>query len=115
MHGFSTKAIHAGQEPDPTTGAVIIPIHPSSTFAQDGVGGPRSGYEYSRSANPTRTALQECLAALEGRRHGIAFGSWMGASHVLLRTLLVPRGHIVTPHAAYGGTFRLVEKVLAPW
>ena len=65
MHGFSTKAIHVGQEPDPTTGAVITPIHPSTTYAQDGVGGTRSGYEYSRSANPTRTALQECLAALE--------------------------------------------------
>ena len=70
MHGFSTKAIHAGQEPDPTTGAVIMPIYPTSTYAQDGVGGTRAGYEYSRSANPTRTALQECLAALEGGRHG---------------------------------------------
>jgi cystathionine gamma-synthase len=115
MHGFSTKAIHAGQEPDPTTGAVITPIHPSSTFAQDGVGGTRSGYEYSRSANPTRTALQECLAALEGGRHGIAFGSGMGASDVLLRPLLRPGDHIVIPHDAYGGTFRLVDKVLAPW
>jgi cystathionine gamma-synthase len=115
MHGFSTKAIHAGQEPDPTTGAVIIPIHPSSTFAQDGVGGTRSGYEYSRSANPTRTALQECLAALEGGRHGIAFGSGMGATDVLLRALLQPGDHVVIPHDAYGGTFRLVDKVLAPW
>jgi cystathionine gamma-synthase len=115
MHGFSTKAIHAGQEPDPTTGAVITPIHPSSTFAQDGVGGTRGGYEYSRSANPTRTALQECLAALEGGRHGIAFGSGMGASDVLLRPLLRPGDHIVIPHDAYGGTFRLVDKVLGPW
>jgi cystathionine gamma-synthase len=115
MHGFSTKAIHAGQEPDPTTGAVIIPIHPSSTFAQDGVGRTRSGYEYSRSANPTRTALQECLAALEGGRHGIAFGSGMGATDVLLRALLQPGDHVVIPHDAYGGTFRLVDKVLAPW
>ncbi|MBV9922551.1 MAG: cystathionine gamma-synthase [Pseudonocardia sp.] len=115
MHGFSTKAIHAGQEPDPTTGAVIIPIHPSSTFAQDGVGGTRSGYEYSRSANPTRTALQECLAALEGGRHGVAFGSGMGATDVLLRALLQPGDHVVIPHDAYGGTFRLVDKVLAPW
>src|SRR3954449_12379751 len=80
MRGFSTNAIHAGQEPDPTTGAVITPIHQSSTFAQDGVGGLRGGYEYSRSANPTRTALQECLAALEGGRHALAFGSGMGAS-----------------------------------
>ncbi len=115
MHGFSTKAIHAGQEPDPTTGAVIIPIHPSSTYAQDGVGGTRSGYEYSRSANPTRTALQECLAALEDGRHGVAFGSGMGATDVLLRALLQPGDHVVIPHDAYGGTFRLVDKVLGPW
>jgi cystathionine gamma-synthase len=115
MHGFSTKAIHAGQAPDPTTGAVILPIHPSSTYAQDGVGGTRSGYEYSRSANPTRTALQECLAALEGGRHAVAFGSGMGASDVLLRVLLSPGDHVVIPHDAYGGTFRLVDKVLRPW
>ena len=115
MRGFSTNAIHAGQEPDPTTGAVITPIHQSSTFAQDGVGGLRSGYEYSRSANPTRTALQECLAALEGGRHALAFGSGMGASDVLLRVLLRPGDHIVIPHDAYGGTFRLVDKVLAAW
>ncbi|WP_433278535.1 cystathionine gamma-synthase [Pseudonocardia xinjiangensis] len=115
MRGFSTNAIHAGQEPDPTTGAVITPIHQSSTFAQDGVGGLRGGYEYSRSANPTRTALQECLAALEGGRHALAFGSGMGASDVLLRVLLRPGDHIVIPHDAYGGTFRLVDKVLAPW
>lgn len=115
MHGFSTNAIHAGQEPDATTGAVIPPIHQSSTFAQDGVGGLRGGYEYSRSANPTRTALQECLAALEGGRHGIAFGSGMGASDVLLRVLLKPGDHVVIPHDAYGGTFRLVDKVLSQW
>ncbi|MGE0300424.1 MAG: cystathionine gamma-synthase, partial [Pseudonocardia sp.] len=115
MHGFSTRAIHAGQEPDPTTGAVIVPIHATSTFAQDGVGGTRGGYEYSRSANPTRTALQECLAALEGGRHALAFGSGMGASDVLLRTLLRPGDHVVLPHDAYGGTFRLVDKVLVPW
>ncbi|ODT97196.1 MAG: cystathionine gamma-synthase [Pseudonocardia sp. SCN 72-86] len=115
MRGFSTNAIHAGQEPDPTTGAVIVPIHASSTFAQDGVGGLRDGYEYSRSANPTRTALQECLAALEGGRHGFAFGSGMGASDVLLRVLLRPGDHIVIPHDAYGGTFRLVDKILTQW
>ncbi|MCE3554810.1 cystathionine gamma-synthase [Pseudonocardia sp. RS11V-5] len=115
MRGFSTRAIHAGQDPDPTTGAVIVPIHASSTFAQDGVGGLRGGYEYSRSANPTRTALQECLAALEGGRHGFAFGSGMGASDVLLRVLLKPGDHIVIPHDAYGGTFRLVDKVLPQW
>src|ERR671914_446875 len=115
MRGFSTNAIHAGQEPDPATGAVILPIHQSSTFAQDGVGGLRAGYEYSRSANPTRTALQECLAALEGGRHAVAFGSGMGASNVLLRVLLKPGDHVVIPHDAYGGTFRLVDKVLVPW
>jgi cystathionine gamma-synthase len=115
MRGFSTNAIHAGQEPDPTTGDVITPIHVSSTFAQDGVGGLRSGYEYSRSANPTRTALQECLAALEGGRHAVAFGSGMGASDVLLRVLVKPGDHVVIPHDAYGGTFRLIDKVLAPW
>ncbi|WP_433505994.1 cystathionine gamma-synthase [Pseudonocardia halophobica] len=115
MRGFSTRAIHAGQDPDPTTGAVIVPIHASSTFAQDGVGGLRGGYEYSRSANPTRTALQECLAALEGGRHGFAFGSGMGAADVLLRVLVRPGDHLVIPHDAYGGTFRLVDKVLTQW
>src|SRR5918992_6122667 len=115
MRGFSTNAIHAGQEPDPATGAVILPIHLSSTFAQDGVGGLRGGYEYSRSANPTRTALQECLAALEGGRHAVAFGSGMGAADVLLRSTLRPGDHVILPHDAYGGTFRLVDKVLAGW
>jgi cystathionine gamma-synthase len=115
MPGFSTNAIHAGQAPDPTTGAVIVPIHATSTFAQDGVGGLRAGYEYSRSANPTRTALQECLAALEGGRHALAFGSGLGASDVLLRVLLRPGDHIVLPHDAYGGSFRLVDKILVPW
>jgi cystathionine gamma-synthase len=116
MRGFSTNAIHAGQEPDPTTGAVITPLHLSSTFAHDEVGGLRAGgYEYARSANPTRTALQECLAALEGGRHAHAFGSGMGASDVLLRVLLRPGDHIVIPHDAYGGTFRLVDKVLSTW
>jgi len=116
MRGFSTNAIHAGQEPDPHTGAVITPIHPSTTYVQDGVGGVRAGgYEYSRSANPTRTALQECLAALEGGRHGIAFGSGMGATDVLMRVLLKPGDHVVIPHDAYGGTYRIVDKVLALW
>ncbi len=116
MRGFSTRAIHAGQEPDPTTGAVITPLHLSSTFAQDGVGGLRAGgYEYARSANPTRTALQECLAALEGGRHGRAYGSGLGATDVLLRVLLRPGDHLVIPHDAYGGTFRLVDKLLRPW
>ncbi|MDQ4115521.1 MAG: cystathionine gamma-synthase [Actinomycetota bacterium] len=115
MQGFSTRAIHAGQDPDPTTGAVIPPIHPSSTYAQDGVGGTRGGYEYSRAANPTRSVLQEQLAALEGGRHAFAFGSGMGASDTLLRVLLRPGDHVVIPHDAYGGTFRLVDKVLRHW
>jgi len=116
MRGFSTNAIHAGQQPDPHTGAVIPPVHLSTTFAQDGVGGLRAGgYEYSRSANPTRTALQECIAALEGGRHGVAFGSGMGATDVLLRSTLRPGEHMILPHDAYGGTFRLVDKVLAGW
>ncbi|ALE85263.1 cystathionine gamma-synthase [Pseudonocardia sp. HH130629-09] len=113
MQGFSTRAIHAGQVPDPTTGAVTTSIHTSSTYAQDGVGGVRGGYEYSRSANPTRTVLQDQLAALEGGRHAHAFGSGMGATDTLLRVLLRPGDHLVIPHDAYGGTFRLVDKVLA--
>ncbi|WP_214364257.1 cystathionine gamma-synthase [Pseudonocardia sp. H11422] len=115
MRGFSTRAIHAGQEPDPTTGSVIVPIHATSTYAQDGVGGTRGGYEYSRTGNPTRTALQECLAALEGGRHAVAFASGMAASDTLLRATVRPGDHLVIPHDAYGGTFRLVDKVLAGW
>src|ERR1700712_1885057 len=115
QRGFNTRAIHAGQEPDPLTGAVAVPIYQTSTYKQDGVGGLRSGYEYSRSANPTRTALQECLAALEAGRHALAFGSGMGASDVLLRATLRPGDHLVMPHDAYGGTFRLIDKVLAGW
>ena len=115
MHGFSTTAIHAGQEPDPATGSVIVPIHATSTYVQDGVGGLRGGYEYSRTGNPTRTALEECLAALEGGRHGLAFASGMAATDTLLRATLRPGDHLVIPHDAYGGTFRLVDKVLAAW
>jgi cystathionine gamma-synthase len=116
VNGFSTRAIHAGQEPDPTTGSVIVPIHATSTFVQDGVGNTRKGgYEYARSANPTRTALAECLAALEGGRHGFVLGSGMAATDVLLRVALRPGDHLVIPHDAYGGTFRLVDKVLTHW
>src|SRR5437899_3193390 len=93
--GFETRAIHAGQEPDPHTGSVIVPIYQTSTFAQDGVGGLRSGYEYSRTANPTRTALEECLASLEGGRHALAFASGMAASDITLRALVRPGDHIV--------------------
>src|ERR1700710_330342 len=114
-HGFSTRAIHAGQEPDPTTGAVIVPIHASSTFAQDGVGGRRGGYEYSRSANPTRTALEECLAALEGGQRPFAFASGLAAEDTALRALCAPGDHVVIPHDAYGGTYRLFAHVAHRW
>ncbi|WP_190818619.1 cystathionine gamma-synthase [Saccharopolyspora pogona] len=113
--GFATRAIHAGQEADPTTGSVIVPIHATSTYAQDGVGGMRGGYEYSRTGNPTRTALEECLAALEGGRHGRAFASGMAATDAVLRATLRPGDHLVIPDDAYGGTFRLVDKVLSGW
>ena len=113
--GFATRAIHAGQDPDPSTGSVIVPIHATSTYVQDGVGGLRSGYEYSRTGNPTRTALEECLAALENGRFARAFSSGMAASDVLLRATLRPGDHLVIPDDAYGGTFRLVDKVLAHW
>ncbi|AUS81071.1 cystathionine gamma-synthase [Actinoalloteichus sp. AHMU CJ021] len=114
-YGFATRAIHAGQDPDPRTGSVIVPIHATSTYAQDGVGGLRGGYEYSRTGNPTRSALEECLAALEGARHGRAFASGMAATDTALRTILRPGDHVVIPNDAYGGTFRLMDKVLARW
>ncbi|GAA3999485.1 cystathionine gamma-synthase [Allokutzneria multivorans] len=113
--GFATRAIHAGQEPDPHTGSVIVPIHATSTYAQDGVGGLRQGYEYSRTGNPTRTALETCLAALESGKHGRAFASGMSASDVALRSICRPGDHIVIPNDAYGGTFRLIDKVLSQW
>ncbi len=113
--GFSTRAIHVGSDPDPTTGAVVPPIYQVSTYAQDGVGGLRGGYEYSRSANPTRDALQECLAALEGGQAAFAFASGLAAEDTLLRTVLVPGDHLLLPDDAYGGTFRLVDKVATRW
>ncbi|MFC7341918.1 cystathionine gamma-synthase [Saccharopolyspora griseoalba] len=113
--GFATRAIHAGQEADPTTGSVIVPIHATSTYAQDGVGGMRAGYEYSRTGNPTRTALEQCLADLEGARHGRAYASGMAATDALLRSALRPGDHMVIPDDAYGGTFRLIDKVLTGW
>src|SRR4051794_18455062 len=113
--GFESKAIHAGYHPDPTTGAVIPPIYATSTYKQDGVGGLRNGYEYSRSGNPTRAALEECLAALEDGRHGFAFSSGLAAEHTLLRALCRPGDHLVVPHDAYGGSHRLFDKVEAPW
>ncbi|MFE0573543.1 cystathionine gamma-synthase [Streptomyces albogriseolus] len=112
---FETLAIHAGNTADPLTGAVVPPIYQVSTYKQDGVGGLRGGYEYSRSANPTRTALEENLAALEGGRRGLAFASGLAAEDCLLRTLLAPGNHVVIPNDAYGGTFRLFAKVVARW
>jgi cystathionine gamma-synthase len=114
-HGFETLAIHAGQEPDPVTGAVIPPLYLTSTYAQDGVGGLRGGYEYSRSANPTRTALETCLAALEGGSRGFAFASGLAAEDTVLRALCAPGDHVVIPGDAYGGTFRLFARVLERW
>ena len=112
---FETLAIHAGQEPDPLTGAVVPPIYQTSTYKQDGVGGLRGGYEYSRSANPTRTALEECLAAIEGGRRGLAFASGLAAEDTLLRTLCRPGDHAVIPGDAYGGTYRLFAQVQEAW
>ena len=113
--GFSSLAIHAGQEPDALTGAVVPPIYQVSTYKQDGVGGLRGGYEYSRSANPTRTALEECLAAIEGGARGLAFASGLAAEDCLLRTVTVPGDHVVIPNDAYGGTYRLFAKVYERW
>jgi cystathionine gamma-synthase len=113
--GFETLAIHAGQEPDPVTGAVVPPIYQVSTYAQDGVGGLRGGYEYSRSANPTRTSLEQCLAALEGGARALAFASGMAAEDCLVRTVCQPGDHVLIPHDAYGGTYRLFDKVFARW
>ncbi len=113
--GFETRAIHAGYEPDEATGAVIPPIYATSTYKQDGVGGLRGGYEYSRSGNPTRTALEGNLAALEEGERAFAFASGLAAEDTLLRALTSPGDHLVIPDDAYGGTFRLIDKVAVPW
>ncbi len=115
QHGFETLAIHAGQEPDPATGAVVPPIYQVSTYKQDGVGGLRGGYEYSRSANPTRTALEVCLAEIEGGARGLAFASGLAAEDALLRAVCKPGDHVIIPDDAYGGTYRLFAKVAEPW
>lgn len=112
---FTTRAIHAGQEPDPITGAVIPPIYQTSTFAQDGIGQLRNGYEYSRSANPSRTALQENLAALEGGAHGFSFASGLAAEDTLVRALLRPGDRLLVSSDAYGGTHRLFGQVHTEW
>jgi cystathionine gamma-synthase len=113
--GFSTRAIHAGQPFDPSTGAVVPPIYQSSTFVQDGIGGFRGGYEYARSANPTRDSLQELLAALEGGTAAFSFASGLAAEDALLRSVLKPGSRIVMGNDVYGGTHRLVNRVWTPW
>ena len=113
--GFATRAIHAGQEPDAGTGAVIVPIYQTSTFAQDVPGETRAGYDYSRAGNPTRTALQEALASLEGVRYGTAFASGMAAADTVIRSVMRPGDHVIIPDDAYGGSFRLIDKVCVPW
>jgi cystathionine gamma-synthase len=111
-HAFSTRAIHAGQDPDPATGAVVTPISLSTTFAQEGVGGHK-GFEYARSGNPTRAALEAQVASLEEARHGLAFASGLAAEDNILR-LLRPGQRILLGNDAYGGTFRLISKVWGP-
>ncbi|BBA89867.1 MULTISPECIES: cystathionine gamma-synthase [Mycobacterium] len=113
--GLATRAIHSGYRPDPATGAVNAPIYASSTFAQDGVGGLRGGYEYARTGNPTRTALEAALAAVEDAAFGRAFSSGMAAADCALRAMLRPGDHVVIPDDAYGGTFRLIDKVFTGW
>ncbi len=113
--GFETRAIHAGYEPDEMTGSVIPPIYATSTYKQDGVGGLRGGYEYSRSANPTRTALEGNIAALEEGERGFAFASGLAAEDTLLHAVCEPGDHVVIPDDAYGGTHRLFDKVLQRW
>ncbi|GAA4752659.1 cystathionine gamma-synthase [Gordonia alkaliphila] len=113
--GFSTKAIHAGWDPEARTGAVNVPIYASSTFAQDGVGGMRDGFEYARTGNPTRRVLEANLAAIENGTYGRGFASGMAATDAILRAALRPGDHLVIPNDAYGGTFRLIDKVFSQW
>ncbi|GEB96097.1 cystathionine gamma-synthase [Microbacterium lacticum] len=113
--GFASLAVHAGQEPDAETGAVIPPVHFSTTYAQDGIGGLRHGYEYGRSGNPTRTALQTQLAALEGGAHAFSFASGLAAEDTLLRAALSPGDEVLLGNDVYGGTYRLLARVLGTW
>lgn len=115
LRGFDSLAVHAGQDFDPTTGAVIPPVHFSTTYAQDGIGGLRQGYEYGRSGNPTRTALETQLAALEGGKHGLSFASGLAAEDALLRAVLRPGEEVLLGSDVYGGTYRLLARVLGPW
>src|SRR3712207_6043310 len=107
---FATRAIHVGQEPDPATGATVVPIYQTSTYTQEAPG-QHKGYEYSRTANPTRTALEECVASLEGADHGLAFASGLAAT-IATMSLLSPGDHVVAGDDLYGGTYRLFDKVL---
>jgi cystathionine gamma-synthase len=113
--GFETKLIHAGQRPDPANGAVMTPIYAVSTYKQDGVGGLRDGYEYSRTGNPTRRVLEDCFASLEEGGRGVAFASGMAAEDALIRVVCTPGDHVVIPDDAYGGTYRLFKQVFEPW
>ena len=113
--GFASRAVHAGQEFDPATGAVIPPVHFSTTFAQDGIGNLRGGYEYGRGGNPTRTALQRQLAALEGGAYGFSFSSGLAAEDTLLRAVLRPGDEVLLGSDVYGGTYRLIARVLGSW
>ncbi|QVL30442.1 cystathionine gamma-synthase [Telmatocola sphagniphila] len=112
--GFSTKAIHAGQPADPATGATVVPIYATSTYTQ-AAPGEHKGYEYSRSGNPTRTALETCLAALESGERGLAFASGLAATNAVLAACLKPGDEVVAAADLYGGTFRLLERVFKPW
>lgn len=114
-HAFATRAIHAGQEPDPTTGSIIPPIYQASTHVQDGIGGFRDGYEYNRAGNPTRSSLETQLAALEGGASALSFASGLAAEDALLRGILKPGDHVVLGNDVYGGTYRLFARVLSPW
>ncbi|OII15532.1 cystathionine gamma-synthase [Curtobacterium sp. MCBA15_008] len=115
MTEFSTRAIHAGQEPDGPTGAVIPPIHLTSTYVQDGIGGMRNGYEYSRAGNPTRDSLQTLLADLDGGIAAYSFASGLAAEDALLRAALAPGARVVMGNDVYGGTHRLVSRLHVPW
>src|SRR5213082_2101145 len=112
QYGFETRAIHAGQEPDPTTGSVVVPIYQTSTYVQEAVG-EHKGYDYSRVANPTRTALQRCLASLESAEHGIAFSSGLGATTTLMH-LVDPGERVVLIADVYGGVYRMTSQIYEP-
>ena len=115
MTDFSTRAIHSGQDFDPTTGAVVPPIYMTSTFVQDGIGNFRGGYEYARGGNPTRDSLQSLLASLEGGAQAFSFASGLAAEDALLRAILTPGDHVLMGNDVYGGTHRLVNRLHVPW